>query len=373
MKRRQLPALTGLRFAIALLVVLVHFGQPAMPQGVLRDLAASGAQGVPLFFVLSGFILTYVHSTGTGERQVLPGPFYRSRIARLYPVYLAGLLLALPTLPWQPAWSAGVQHVTPSVVAVSTLTMTQAWWPFAGFVWNSPGWSLSAEMLFYALFPFVLGPVCRLSLNRVLLLLVIAFAGTQIAPLAYAAISPDPGAYADFPLWLDVALFNPLVHLPSFLFGMGVGRLFVLRPEGSVGSGTAPLVALVLTLWALVHATHFTTLTGNMMVRDGLLVPLYGLLIYTLAWQRGPLCALLSRPSLVLLGESSYALYILHWPLHAWLVRIAGVSDAASQASPVFVGCYLALLIAAAIWVHKAVEIPMRALIGGTSRRARGG
>src|SRR5262249_8921155 len=96
----RLEALTGLRFLAAAHVLFFHAGLVQLP-GVpvwVRNLAGHADLSVSLFFVLSGFILTYnyfdpVRGCRVGDRQ-----FWAARIARVYPVYLLGLLLAIPLL-----------------------------------------------------------------------------------------------------------------------------------------------------------------------------------------------------------------------------------------------------------------------------------
>jgi peptidoglycan/LPS O-acetylase OafA/YrhL len=56
-----------------------------------------------------------------------------------------------------------------------------------------------------------------------------------------------------------------------------------------------------------------------LLLHNGLVDPLFALLIYSLATGEGPLAALLSLPAMVVLGEASYALYILHIPLWDWM------------------------------------------------------
>ena len=59
--RVSLDALTGLRFVASVGVVMHHFGQSALPEGPLRNLARAGFVGVDLFFIMSGFVLGYVY------------------------------------------------------------------------------------------------------------------------------------------------------------------------------------------------------------------------------------------------------------------------------------------------------------------------
>jgi len=61
--------------------------------------------------------------------------------------------------------------------------------------------------------------------------------------------------------------------------------------------------------------------------------------------------------------EASYALYILHWPLHAWLIKILGVSEQVADGSALFFWCYLALLIIVSILTLRLIEQPARRIV----------
>ena len=86
--RRDLPALTGLRFFLALWVILHHLTGPGQPLGAtlsaifpapLFTLVRGGYQAVTTFFVLSGFVLTRSYWTGSWTRESLR-KYYRGRV-----------------------------------------------------------------------------------------------------------------------------------------------------------------------------------------------------------------------------------------------------------------------------------------------------
>src|SRR4051812_30572917 len=79
--RADLPVLTSLRFPAALWVVLFHFGY--LPIGWLA---------VTFFFILSGFILTYVYLEGDGLAKS-DEAFWKARLARIAPAFYLALLL----------------------------------------------------------------------------------------------------------------------------------------------------------------------------------------------------------------------------------------------------------------------------------------
>src|SRR5436853_4220175 len=97
-------------------------------------------------------------------------------------------------------------------------------------------------------------------------------------------------------------------------------------PAGHTASVANPtrlsVVALVGSVGAL---SYVPTMLGPgsalpyLLLHNGLVDPLFALLIYSLASGEGPLAALLSLPAMVVLGEASYALYIVHIPLWDWM------------------------------------------------------
>src|SRR5919199_479971 len=113
--------------------------------------------------------------------------------------------------------------------------------------------------------------------------------------------------------------------------GVALGRLFLTRmratPAGRMASIATPArlsaAALVGSVCAL---SYLPTLLAPgsallyLLLHNGLIDPLFALLIYSLASGEGPLATVLSLPAMVVLGEASYALYILHIPLWDWMI-----------------------------------------------------
>ena len=360
----QLPALTGLRFVAALGIVVFHFGavQVTAPVGLLavvqqlaQRVAAYGLIGVNCFFILSGFVLAYTYIDRTGRRRGSPRTFWVARLARIYPAYLVGMGLACGPLLWY--HDAPTQRLL-RLAFVPVLTLMQAWVPALANTWNPPGWSLSAEAFFYLVFPLLAVPLGRLGRPRLCALLAALWAALLLAPVALLLLVP-PAARAPGSYWEQIVSYEPLLRLPEFLLGVTLGRLFVLSPTPLPRARAAPLAAAAagaLAL-ALLVAPHLPFL----LVHLGLFDPLFAALIYGLACQRGRLSALLSRPAMLLLGEASYGIYILHAPIWAWLTHLTGRPPAA-LALPYFLA-YVVLLSALAVLSLRFVETPARRLI----------
>lgn len=221
---RHLDALTGLRIYAALFVVLFHIslhrfftdndGIVATGQFILSN---AGWFGVTFFFSLSGFVLTW-----SARSQDSPLAFVWRRVAKVAPNHFVTFFVALfvaglgPSDPWE---------------ALANLLLAHAWVPrdTAFFSINHPSWSLSAEMFFYAVFPYVIGPVLRLdrrslfSFAATLTVLLIAVPGLALLIPIGKTFGPD---YIQSPLngasilqvWLVYAL--PPVRLIEFILGM---------------------------------------------------------------------------------------------------------------------------------------------------------
>ncbi|MCY3003682.1 MAG: acyltransferase, partial [Planctomycetota bacterium] len=145
----SLPALTGLRFVAAFAVFVEHsreaFGIP------IDGLQMLGGVAVGFFFVLSGFILTYVYGSQL-ERRDVPR-FWLARWARIWPLHVVCLALAMLLQPSHHvphdghAWAVLASHV-----ALLQSWSTEGDWTLA---LNGPAWSISVELFFYLSFPFL--------------------------------------------------------------------------------------------------------------------------------------------------------------------------------------------------------------------------
>lgn len=184
----HLRSLTSLRFAAALLVVVFHLSLFAPGLGGVGRLAAAGYVGVTFFFVLSGFVLTY-----SWDIDATAARFYRRRFARIYPVHL--LFVALAMMPWV---------VTPNWAALPTnLALLQAWSPDDAVARSFSGvsWSLSCEFFFYAAFPLLVRLIWR-RVRRPLVVGEVAIGLAFVVGVAMQRHDPEWGAW--------------LFHLPAF-------------------------------------------------------------------------------------------------------------------------------------------------------------
>ena len=358
-------ALTGLRIVAALWVVLFHF-RPLIWDASPRlkdDLAPifnAGAQGVDLFFILSGFVLTwnYLDRMGPTWSARASLHFLWLRLSRVWPVYLVTMHLAalwiIFTLHVGEVPSPDVGQLT-AISYVRQLFMVQLW--FAPFFdrtsWDGPAWSISAEWLAYLLFGVLAVVIFRVAaVSRARTLFVLAF---------FATLPPT------ILLLGSGVLYTPWSWLPRILAQFVAGALACaavrrlrLGDAARRGAGYLSLL-LVLTMVAVLYYFDANPVSG-MVDPGGLVALMFMPLVVTLAVGVGVLPTLLSTRLMVYGGQISFSLYMIHEPVHTawnWAVAQYAIDMPKSTAKMAVVGVIIAAIAAAMVLFH-VVEEPAR-------------
>lgn len=323
MRGGEIRALTGLRIVAAVWVVLFHF-RPLFAEAApgfssaLAPVLDRGAQGVDLFFILSGFVLTwnYLDKMGRTWSTRATVRFLWLRLARVWPVYLVTLHLAALLV----IFTIYVGHVPPESTAEFTATsyvrqlfLVQLWFQpfFDGSSWNGPAWSISAEWLAYLLFGgliLVVFRVARATRARSLLMLAMA---ASLPPVVLLLASGE--------------FYTPWSWLPRIVMQFTAGALACAavrklwptrRTRHVAGGASLALIALI------VGALYYFDAHPNPRIPDagGLVDLLFVPLVVTLAIGAGTLPRLLSTRVMVYLGQVSFGLYMVHEIVHnAWI------------------------------------------------------
>jgi peptidoglycan/LPS O-acetylase OafA/YrhL len=289
-----------------------------LPAGLARAID-QGPESVSIFFVLSGFVLAYTYRDRAAAD---PADFWLSRFARIYPVYAFALVLGLPMFIGHPPQYDNIQlditrvplgaplnsHVA---ALVAWILLAQAWIPSLVLKWNYPGWSLSVEAFFYALFPLLSVMVGARAPGKLGRVLWIAW-GSSIALtacwwIASRFVPPNPVLQ----VWWGLAgKYHPLMRLPEFVIGIALGFWFM---DGRRLS--RPGIAAVLA-WVAILLGWAVAWRGAMRYFEHpLLIPAYAVLVFSIAHGAGWVGRILASGPLVRLGEASYSLYLLHAPI----------------------------------------------------------
>ncbi len=363
----RLDALTSLRFVAALMIVLLHFDQIIL-QGhetfLSRGLALQ--QGVSFFFVLSGFVLYYRYPVLVN--LIACKKFFVARFARIYPAYIISTILfmvAVPSFMWCTAGNRSVW------LFAATATMIQSLIPKLQYFYaiNTPGWSISTEFVFYLLFPLL---IYRWKETRFIKLAVCVVATLTCLFLAHK-LEAHPATVESRGLFMWLLYVNPFVRCLEFMTGMLTANLFLsIRTKykpSNLQASMLQVASLLLVAFCLVACKSAAPLSidrlpgaGAYWVEGSGGFLAYALLVFGASFSNGVVAKMLSHPALIVLGEISFSVYLLHWMLmDIFLIHL--VDHSLVLSGPVLCAVYLTCVMTLSWMMHELAEKPLRSLI----------
>jgi peptidoglycan/LPS O-acetylase OafA/YrhL len=373
-RAEDLRPLTSLRFVDAMMIVLFHaknyFHWPFL--AYVPSTASFGVSCVSFFFVLSGFILTHVYSS-----KPFPGywRFIVLRFGRLWPVHMAatsivvasvfarGAIIRADSLTFQ--GSGFLFNRWTELALVTGLSQSLSPYMAHFYAWNSVSWSISTEFFFYLAFPFLLIDIKR-SWHWKLLV-----AGATAALLTSALLllgipisTSDPFAASIS----EIITINPLGRVFEFSLGMAAWVLWdrYIRSVHLTAVTATILEALIL---AAALAWCFDGYWKATVLLPMALQPCFGpawafaIVIIVLASGRGWIGKFLSTAPMVLLGEVSFSIYM----LHQIMMKIYFSHGSIDQPPIVF----FAPLIAISTAAYFLIECPARNFVARYLKRSR--
>jgi len=338
---QNIAQLTGLRGIAALAVVIHHAAHQPSPDRFFR-----GQPMVDVFFVLSGFVMSYVY---LARERLDWWAFARARFARIYPLHAAtalamaaaGIVLArLGHDPW-PEWVNPVQ-------ALREVTLTMAM-PVVGAdkLWNFPAWSISVEWwVYFTLFPLLAIYGARAS-NRQAAALVL-LAAVTMAVLLHMGVGKSTRGWMAF---------------GRAVVGFAGGWVACRYATGTdLRLSDCAVDWLALAVAACIYGT--APLTGD---DAWYLLPVYPLLIFGLATSHGRAARFLSSRPVEWLGDISFSIYLVHSIVLNVLQAVsAKVVPIESRAGWIVALVTTTLLVAPLSYY--LFELPMRRLLVGRRR-----
>jgi peptidoglycan/LPS O-acetylase OafA/YrhL len=328
---KVLPSLTSLRFFAAALVVLVHL-QVVWPTATILQ---RGDVGVSFFYILSGFILTWV-----ARPPLALGSYYRRRFARIYPVHIFTWISAVIIYPL-------LGKSDSAIGLIFSLFLIQAWVPTSSvaFAANGVAWSLSVEVLFYVLFPFAIRVLTRCRTRMISVVCVVAL----IANFSIAGLSPRLGL---------IYIFPPS-RLPEFTIGICLSLLIKRGWRLAIPFSVTAAASLISV------AIVFTPLIPDRWSFSAITLLPFALLIVTAAQADIDGSAAARGAALIKLGEWSFALFMTHQII---LVAFASVPLTGSwrlALLPIVLG----ICVLTSALVFQLLETPMNSLLSGRRRQ----
>jgi peptidoglycan/LPS O-acetylase OafA/YrhL len=362
----RLDSLTALRFFAAFFVVVFHSwyiftGRQGLDGAGFVNF---GYTSVGFFFVLSGFVLAWSWRPGIPVVQL-----WWRRVARIFPlcalltttVALYFWLVPLHAPVGMPNWDSYLRCIF----------LLQAWAPFTHLSsYNYPSWSLSTELFFYLCFPFVAIAAARIP-RRLLVPLALLFGVAYVVAAWWVA---DQMFYSYTPGSL---LAYPPLQLAKFTVGVLLGTAFRRgwRPRVSM------LFALALVVAAYAGMVRMVQWDGPMFVFRQtelfpdfvVLLPLTYLIVAAASLDlRGGIALGRVRP-LVVLGDWSFALYLVHAPLLMLVNEIRlGTGHVAPEGFD-YMALYIAVAVLASGVLHVGFERPVERQLRKLVRSRRRG
>lgn len=428
--RPNLPAVTGVRFFAAIHVCLYHLAQAAFfikyderetkhelirwatdvwsifdANWVSNHILRGALCQVGMFFVMSGFVLTYSHPVGpNGEFSYRS--YWLSRFSRVYATYFAGLVWGIillyvvisgsldqlkaeqaqrpiiNPLPSHTESGMEIRRLPPEftlsttekiVGAISVPLLLQAWYPkFSVYLWNPPAWSLSVEAFLYLIFPFLIIPLMKWTTRSLIILAGFCWIAMLIPPLWYYFTDPDHVGFIDWNMiqfWFNFVRHFPLFRVPEFVMGMVIGRLVAdkaaANARAGIGTGAwMSMSALVIVILTMAFAENiFGHGLAYILLHNGLLAPVFAIGVAGLALGGGPLAYFCSFKWMVVLGDCAYGIYLYHFPYLAYTIPMLHKKAENSEKLPgawEFIITYLVITVLSAVFFRTKLEKRMR-------------
>ena len=304
----------GLRFIAALLVLFHHAASMMSKNGetfiTQLDLFKNGANAVSFFFVLSGFLITYlILQEQDKKRHVSIRNFYIKRILRIWPLYFLMIIIALFIQPVL----IDLLHIP----YVMTYDFKETWMYFVFFLPGmvtyyfggshllEPLWSIGVEELFYLFWAPVFKYIHRFIFPILLFVLVAKLVLLQLSHLGYF---PPAMAY-----------LIRILQFESMAYG-GIGA-YLLFNYGKQLLHYARLIQIIKLLFGLSilgliffsSAIHILLFKSNSNSDFEVFVKsfLFAGFLFSMALTNKKILFLSSKP-MVYLGEISYGIYMYH-------------------------------------------------------------
>jgi peptidoglycan/LPS O-acetylase OafA/YrhL len=301
----MIKPLTSLRFFFAFMVFLSHLNflygidkesKVNLDSFVKIHIAFSeGYLGVSFFFILSGFILTYNYCDKFKEKSINFKSYLRARFFRIIPLHWLTLLVSIIlSAPY-------VNDITNYILKVaSNASLIQSFIPLQEyfFSFNGVSWSISNEMFFYVLFPFLVIWIYKRKANYYIASILL------LIPLILLFIFKNH----EYSYWLFY--INPLLRVFDFVLGILIFKVY--QKLKSLQIKFNPTFLEFIAISVLVLFLFFKEeIHQSFRWSVYYWIPML-LVILVFALQEGKISKLLSHHFFVLLGEISFSFYMIH-------------------------------------------------------------
>lgn len=334
------PEIDGLRSVAVLPVVFYHAG---------FTLVSGGFVGVDIFFVISGYLITFLLLRELEQSQTISiSKFYERRIRRIIPALIAvSVVSSVAAFNWLPPQT--LDHFGAALAATFLFVSNIYFWRNTGYFDSAAElnpllhtWSLSVEEQFYIFFPLLLLFLFRFRKNRLVLFLIL-FAAASLTLAQHLVRSNQGAAFYLITSRAWELLIGSLCAIYLTYYTQALPKNPIVRE----GLSVIGLLFLLSSIFFLDHKVPFPGLAA---------VPVVLGTAFIICFSQHTITGkLLSAKPLVAIGLISYSLYLWHQPIFAF-ARLR------CQCEPDFTFYILLILLSFALaylsW--KFIEVPFR-------------
>lgn len=326
-----------LRAIAALLVVFYHTGKLIDLKGGNNSSFFSyfdfGQIGVQLFFMVSGYIILFVHFRDFGKPETLFRYSFK-RAARIYPLYL------LVTLPLVLGCFNDVSCGAPYHHTFETLIKSIFLFPENHSPYLGVAWTLTHEVFFYlSISIFILSRRVGTMYFTLWLLGIIVFQlfisdtnypdSSQYFPASFIFSSNNIFFFIGMFCYLSSNIFVRFINLKMFIFGLVLIPLYALASRIEYFKDLSIII--------LVFAGFLMLLSSNQVNPNKILEPL------------------------LLIGNASYSIYLIHNPIFGQIIPMGAAYGAMNYPS-LFGFLIIVVVLVAGVAIHLFVEKPIFAV-----------
>lgn len=304
----KINQLTGLRYIAAISVFISHINWDGSSE-ILKEISKYGYIGVSFFFLLSGFVLSFSYSEKIIKKEINFNKYFLLRIARIYPLHIltTAIFVALYLVP-----------LSFDVKSIFNLLLLQSWIPVPSYYFsvNASSWSISNEMFFYAcFFPFILirkESVCKILFGLIVLVFIIA--------IFFHLYLENFSIYEGENLEHWVFYINPIFRLIEFLSGIVI---FFIWKSGYRLPKIFFYISFAFIIISMLLASYISAPYRYSLY----FLPFVGLFFYSSLSEDFFVNSFLSNKLMLLLGNASFAFYLIHQPLIGILRSMTSHTD----------------------------------------------
>lgn len=316
----------------------------------LSPLYSHGWLAVDLFFMLSGFIFYYLYSQRVADENYSARHFALLRLSRLYPLHLATLLF-VAVVQYGLMDASGQYFVYPSNDVYHFLLnifFVSSWGLERAYSFNGPIWSVSVEVLLYALFFLS----CRYLPRRTFVIFCISTLGFLLVQKFYAPVGRGIGAF-----FLGGGIYSAYQAIANSRYTKFWARAVAALLIAAAGMTAALVIFKPDSVFLAQINSWFVVVIFPLTI-------LLLALLQTTSWTLGK--------NFAFLGDISYSSYLLHFPLQL-LCSILFLQFGVGQQlyyAPWFMALFFAVLIALCLISFHCFELPVQQRLRGRYSKA---